>query len=87
MRVTTNRSANLAYMDYLWRQYVSSDPDLRRLENEKRAKAREHRVKAYARQKRAERLRMWRDKIANAVAAVIIDTLFVVGLLYLLIIA
>lgn len=47
------QSENMTHMYTLWQEYVNSDPDLRRLENEKRALERKHIVLASAR-RRAE---------------------------------
>lgn len=87
MRVTTSRSANLAYMDYLWRQFVATDPDLARLERSKQKIAHRHAWEQNIRQKHSERLRARREKIARAAAMVIIALLTVAGLLAMLVMA
>lgn len=87
MRVTTSRSANLAYMDYLWRQFVAQDPELSCLERSKQKIAHRRAWEANARQKRAERLRALREKITRTAAMVGITLLLVAGLLTLLVMA
>ena len=48
------KSENLIHQDALWRAYVNADPDLRRLEQRKRAIAHRRMVREKARREREE---------------------------------
>ena len=70
------KSANLVHLDALWREYVNADPDLRRMEQEKRDIAHRRAWEADARRKRAERSRARREKAKWLAGMVLTALLF-----------
>lgn len=61
------QSENLTRLDALWHNYVNSDPDLRRLEIEKRDLERKHRAQASARQEAAADRRQRRIELLQLI--------------------
>lgn len=80
------RSANLAQMEALWREYVNADPDLRRLEHRKRVIAHRRIWVAHAKKVRREAGRAILQTLGETAGMILTAFLFVC-LFYLLIIA
>lgn len=65
-----SKSGNLQYQDALWRNYINSDPDLRRMEAHKRRTAYRHlAAKAHARRVRNQIRRAARWAAVETLAA------------------
>ena len=74
------KSENLTHMDVIWTAYVAADPDLSKLERQKRANAYRQTRRAFARQRRAERLKELAGMAASAVLIVGVLMLLLFGL-------
>lgn len=79
------QSENMTHMYTLWQEYVNSDPDLRRLENEKRALERKHSVLASARRRAEMERRQRRAELLMLIPEAVICALMF-GAFYLLVI-
>lgn len=76
----TTKSENLTHMDTLWTAYVATDPDLSELEWQKRKNTYRQTRRAFARQRRAERLKELAGTAASAVLIVGVLMLLLFGL-------
>ena len=78
------KSPQRAQLDALWREYINSDPELRRFYRSKRRTARRHDSKIYARLLCYAVPRSWREKLKEVAGMTVVTALGVAVLMALL---
>ena len=86
MRNENQQSPELHRVDALWREYVSNDPDLRRMEAEKRALERKRSVQTGAKLMAELEARQHRMDLLQLIPATITCAM-AFGLMYVLVLA